>query len=150
MNSKIESSFDIKITILDSYERFFIYIMSDLKNRVGWFNKDGEKFFKMDLSHLKEDEIIKALLHIAVLMEDIKDDTIFLTNVSDSDLNANVVSHMALLSKDMQPLIKRSAIVGITGIQGALFSLYRTLTGSKARLFKDTEEAYNYLFKESN
>jgi hypothetical protein len=68
-----------------------------------------------------------------------------LTNVSNSHFDARVNQALREMTAANKPFVRRSAVVGVSGVQQMMLSGIRILTGRDIRGFDDAEAARDWL-----
>lgn len=115
-----------------------------MKRRVGFL--DSEKIiFQIDFSELKDEKLLEYALFTNVEVKKLTKNTSFFIDVTGTKVTFEVFQYILDASKQIQPLVVKSAVVGIKGFNKFLFRQYCNLTGSGIKSFDKREQAINYL-----
>jgi hypothetical protein len=68
-----------------------------------------------------------------------------LTYVKDSSFNREIVAQLKELAAGNTPYVKAGAVVGLSGIQRAIYVAVTQLTGRRLPTFHDLDQAKDYL-----
>lgn len=113
---------------------------------VMWKKYNGVKYLHVDFSGLDDYGIIKVTKSLDQVMLNEPDHSIrIITLVKGLNVGFNTHTHIRQLSKNVQPKILKSAIIGVSSIIMPFFSVYKQFTETKAELFKTEEEGLHYI-----
>ena len=115
-----------------------------------WKHYDNVEYIEIDFSGLTTDDEIIGYVYEAVEMGMQK---------PDKSIRAFVYAHrmktspkamrtIKMLGKQVQPKMKKSVIVGSSGILSLLMKIYISYTKSKIKYFTDKEAAMKYLIND--
>lgn len=113
--------------------------------RVGEKNFNGIQIYCIDFSYLRDDELLEVVQHTCLEIQKIKSKTLFFIDVSETKLNMKSFNYVISVAKDMMSCVDKSAVIGVNGVVGHFFHLYKAFTGSSMRSFSTKEEAEAYL-----
>ncbi len=121
-----------------------------LQEDTGWFFIQNKEFLKIDYTNVKDDELaVKIAQYAFSISSGRPDKSIRLLNiVNGSKMTPSGMREIVKIGKKVQPKIKRSAIVGSSGLLSVLLKLYVYHTGSKMLFFTDEKLALKYVLSE--
>ena len=94
---------------------------------------------------MEGETLMNHVLYCVIETEKVHEKGLFLVDLTDAELNLEHIKYLAEVSKIIQPFVQKSAILGIKNYIVTLFKIYIKLTGSKAKIFNEKEEAQGYL-----
>lgn len=115
-----------------------------LERRVGYLRQE-KSIFKIDFSNLRDEKLIEHAIYTNVAVKKIQNDISFFIDLSNAKITFEAFQYILDASKQVQPYIQKSAVVGIRGFTNFLFKRYCSITGSKIKSFSETQEAMSYL-----
>ena len=119
--------------------------------RSEWIEYNGKKIFYQDFSQLfytsaavkaelaEVQEIVKAQPQNSVLV---------LTDMRDTNVDAELLPAMNAASAATKAYVKKTAVLGVTGIKQKLADLLTMITGQPLKYFDDIESAKRWLTQE--
>jgi hypothetical protein len=115
-----------------------------------WKHHLNTEYIRFDFSTLYSDELIVRLAAEALEMILKRPDKSVraLINTKGSKTSPKAMRSITELGKKVQPKIKKSAIVGSTGLLSVLLKIYTTYTGSKIKFFTDEKLAIEYIIQD--
>lgn len=115
-----------------------------------WKHHMNVEYIEIDFSGLRsDDEVIKCVADAVELGLQRPDKSIrALVNTKGSKTSPLAMRTIKKLGKEVQPKLKKSALVGSVGIVSLLMKIYISYTGSKIKFFTDREAAIKYLIND--
>ena len=116
-----------------------------------WYQ--GKQILYVDFSNLnkpsEKDMGIQYVLQAkSVIAQQTANSLLMLTNVKNSSFDTEVATVMKEYAAHNRKYVKRSAIIGIKGLQIPLFNALNKLAGRNMRSFRDEQEAKDWLIKD--
>ena len=114
---------------------------------ISWIEYKGKKILYEDYSNLKGDKMLDVLFESEEEFKKLTSPTLVLMNYTNCKTNKKYMDELKRLGKKYDSLFKKSANVGIVGIQKILSKGYLRFTGQAYKIgyFDTIEEAKNYL-----
>ncbi|NIJ43958.1 hypothetical protein FHR24_000397 [Wenyingzhuangia heitensis] len=121
--------------------------MIDYKDYSYWAVYNNVKYLLIDFRNVTDDDLGIRILNNAYDKCSTSPDksVIILGLVKGARLTPSALRKLIKTGVDVQPKIKKSAVVGAVGIIPLLFRVYISYTGSKVKFFTSEEAALNYL-----
>jgi len=119
--------------------------------RSQWIEHNGEKIFYQDFSKLfYNSAAIKAELEEVqkVVIAEPANSVLVLTDMRDTNIGSDVLPEMNAASNATKNYVRKTAVLGITGMKRKLADLLIALTGQPLKYFDDIESAKNWLVEE--
>jgi hypothetical protein len=114
-----------------------------------WLNYKGKKILINDYSGLTTSEIIFLVMENKRRYDaENRSDILLLVDVTESPFDQTVVSSMHDIAKAIKPRIKKSAVIGVTGLKGVVLKAVNRASTLGIEPFKTREEALEWLVKE--
>ena len=115
-----------------------------------WKHHMNVEYIEIDFTGLYEDEDIIQCVADAVEMGLQREDKSIraLVYLKNSTTSPNAIRSIKKLGKQVQPKLKKSALVGSVGIMSLLMKIYVGYTGSKIKFFTDKHAAIKYLIND--
>ena len=120
--------------------------MNDIiEERIKWINYKGKEILLDDYTNLQGDyvEIIEALTNH--LINSGKKEILLLIDLNNSYTNKAVVNAFTEAGKRVRPVVKRTAVLGITGVKKVLLNVVNKLSSIDANPFSTEEDAKDWL-----
>ena len=120
--------------------------MNDIiEERIKWINYKGKEILLDDYTNLQGDyvEIIEALTNH--LINSGKKEILLLIDLNNSYTNKAVVNAFTEAGKRVRPVVKRTAVLGITGVKKVLLNVVNKLSSIDANPFSTEEDAKEWL-----
>ena len=116
-----------------------------IEKRVKWINYKGKEILLDDYTNLQGDyvEIIEALTNH--LINSGKKEILLLIDLNNSYTNKAVVNAFTEAGKRVRPVVKRTAVLGITGVKKVLLNVVNKLSSIDANPFSTEEDAKDWL-----
>ncbi len=113
---------------------------------VTWKEHKGQKILYVDYQGLSEDEGIKTLESQAALMKTLAEKVLVLANYEDTSATAKFMERLKTLGREtIEPMTKKGALIGITGVKKILLNTYNLFTGGNLKAFQNEADALDYL-----
>ena len=120
--------------------------MNDIiEERIKWINYKGKEILLDDYTNLQGDyvEIIEALTNH--LINSGKKEILLLIDLNNSYTNKAVVNAFTEAGKRVRPVVKRTAVLGITGVKKVLLNVVNKLSSIDANPFSTEDAAKDWL-----
>ena len=119
--------------------------------RSQWIEHKGEKIFYQDFSKLFYNAAaVKAELEEVqkIVLAEPANSVLVLTDMRDTNIGSDVLPSMNAASNATKGHVRKTAVLGITGMKRKLADLLTALTGQPLQYFDDVESAKNWLVEE--
>ena len=116
--------------------------------RSTWIEHKGKKIFYQDFSkHFYNSAAVRAELEEVqkVVTSQPKDSVLVLSDFRDTSVGSDLLSSMNAASAATKSYVRRTAVLGVTGMKRKLADLLTALTGQPLKYFDDIESAKNWL-----
>ena len=116
-----------------------------------WIEYKGKKIFYQDFSNnfFNEKATIDELNEVqAVILGEAEKSALVLTNFSNTEISSTVIPLLNEASKKTQSHIRKTAVIGVSGIKRTLGDLLSRITGQPLMYFSNETEAKEWLTKE--
>ena len=120
--------------------------MNDIvEKRAKWIDYNGKEILLNDYTNLQGDyvEIIETLTNY--IMKSGKQEILLLIDLNDSYVNKAVVNGFTEAGKRVRPVVKRTAVLGITGVKKVLLNVVNKLSSIDANPFSTEDGAKEWL-----
>lgn len=119
--------------------------------RSQWIEYNGKKIFYQDFSKLFfNTTAVKAELEEVqkVVKAEPKDSVLILTDMRDTNVGSDLLPAMNAASAATKDYVRKTAVLGVTGVKRKLADLLTALTGQPLKYFDDMESAKKWLIEE--
>ena len=117
-----------------------------IQKRVKWIEYKGKEILHDDYTNLQGEELVHTIEILTNhLMESGKKEILLLIDLNDSYTNKEVVNAFTEAGKRVRPIVKRTAVLGITGVKKVLLNVVNKLSSIDANPFSTEEEAKEWL-----
>lgn len=119
--------------------------------RSKWIEHKGEKIFYQDFSELfyNYDAVKEELLEVQkTVVDQPKGSLLVLSNFTDTTIAGDLMSALNESSALTKDHVKKTAVLGVTGIKRRLADMLTKLTGQQLKYFDDEFAAKEWLVKE--
>ena len=119
--------------------------------RSTWIEHKGKKIFYQDFSkHFYNSAAVRAELDEVqkVVVSQPKDSVLVLSDFRDTSVGSDLLSSMNAASAATKSYVRRTAVLGVTGMKRKLADLLTALTGQPLKYFDDIESAKDWLAEE--
>jgi hypothetical protein len=119
--------------------------------RSTWIEHKGRKIFYQDFSRqFYNSAAVKAELDEVqkVVTEQPRDSVLVLSDFRDTSVGSDLLSSMNTASNATKNYVRKTAVLGVTGMKRKLADLLTALTGQPLKYFDDLEEAKNWLVQD--
>ena len=121
---------------------------AEAKRRMIWTTHQGKEILIDNYSNLYPEQFAPLINHITNLtFESGKKDILLIVDVSNSYANKEAVSAFNESGKKSKALLRKTAVVGITGVKKILLNVVNTFTGLGVKPVSSIEEAKKWLVK---
>lgn len=127
-------------------EEFDAELLALAKTRMNWIDYKGKEILYDDYSGLTGEEmanLIPVITHLT--FESGKKDILLIVDVTNAYANKAAVNQFGESGNISKHLLKRTAVLGITGVKKILLSVVNKVTSLDAKPFSSAEEAKEYL-----
>ncbi len=113
---------------------------------VKWIDYKGKKILVGNLENIGPKEWHEANRQYEEIMKEQKENSILaLVKTENSRFDAETISGLKERSKKDAPYIKKTAVMGISGLKKVMFSAVMQYSGRNAKLFENEQEAMDWL-----
>jgi hypothetical protein len=119
--------------------------------RSTWIEHKGKKIFYQDFSrHFYNSAAVRAELEEVqkVVTSQPRDSVLVLSDFRDTSVGSDLLSSMNAASAATKSYVRRTAVLGVTGMKRKLADLLTALTGQPLKYFDDIELAKDWLAHE--
>ena len=117
-----------------------------IKKRFKWIEYEGVKILLNDYTNLTGENFIETL---EILTEHFltqqKKEILLLLDVRNSYSNKEIIEALNIASKRIKPLVKKSAVLGVTGVKKILLTVVNKVSDLGAKPFNTEDEAKEWL-----
>jgi hypothetical protein len=125
--------------------------MKEVNMKSKWMEHNGKKIFYQDFSNnFFNDQPVKQELEEvqAIVLSQPENSILVLSNFTNTEITTNLMSTLNDSSKLTKPHVKKTAVLGVTGIKRTLGDLLSKITGQSLMYFTTETEAMEWLVKE--
>ena len=116
------------------------------KERMKWLTYKGHEILLDDYSNLKPDVFLPLINVVTDLtFKSGKENILLIVDVSNSYANKEIIAEFNVSGKRSKSLLKKTAVLGITGVKKILLNVVNRFTGLDAKAFSSLEEAQDWL-----
>ncbi len=119
--------------------------------RSQWIEYHSKKIFYQDFSKLFfNSSAVKAELEEVqkVVKAEPKNSVLVLTDMRDTNVGSDLLPAMNAASAATKDYVRKTAVLGVTGVKRKLADLLTALTGQPLKYFDDMESAKKWLIEE--
>lgn len=119
--------------------------------RSTWIEHNGKKIFYQDFSkHFYNSTAVKAELEEVqkVVTSQPKNSVLVLSDFRDTTVGSDLLASMNAASAATKVYVRKTAVLGVTGMKRKLADMLTALTGQPLRYFDDIEAAKNWLVQD--
>jgi hypothetical protein len=116
-----------------------------------WVEYNGKQIFFQDYSNFffNEQAVKKELTEAQdLVMKEPANSLLVLTNMSNTEVTLNLMPIFNEASKVTRPYIRKTAVLGVSGVKRTLGDLLSKITGQQLMYFNNEVEAKAWLTKE--
>lgn len=113
-----------------------------------WIEHKGKKIFYQDFSNhfFNEKAIINELNEVQeVILSQPENSALVLSNFSNTEITSAVMPLLNEASKKTKAHVRKTAVIGVSGIKRTLGDLLSRITGQALMYFNDENEAKDWL-----
>ena len=118
--------------------------------RSRWIEYNGKKIMYQDFSNLffNEEAVKKELAEVqAIVLSEPEDSVLVITNMSNTEVTVNLMPILNESSRITKSHVKKTAVLGVTGVKRTLGDLLSRITGQPLMYFNTEIEAKEWLTK---
>lgn len=119
--------------------------------RSQWIDYKGKKIFYQDFSkHFFNSSAVKAELDEVqkIVKAQPKNSVLVLTDMRDTNVGSDLLPAMNAASAATKDYVRKTAVLGVTGVKRKLADLLTALTGQPLKYFDDMETAKDWLVED--
>jgi hypothetical protein len=119
--------------------------------RSKWIEHNGKKIFYQDFSNLffNEQAVIEELNAVQeTVMSQPENSVLVLSNFSNTEVTMNLMPILNESSSKTKVYVRKTAVLGVTGVKRTLGDLLSRITGQPLMYFNTEHEAKDWLAKE--
>lgn len=116
--------------------------------KIEWITYKGFQILYSDYSGLSESEMISQMQEETRIILENKGCILYLANFTNTFISSDFTQAISADGKKTRRYIKKSAVVGITGIRSILLNAFIRISGIKAKAIDDLDKAKEYLVKD--
>ena len=119
--------------------------------RSNWIEHQGKKIFYQDFSrNFYNSAAVKAELEEVqkIVMAQPLDSVLVLSDFRDTNVGSDLISSMNNASAATKAYVRKTAVLGVTGVKRKLADLLTALTGQRLKYFDDIESAKDWLVED--
>jgi hypothetical protein len=119
------------------------------KERWYWLNHKGKQILVNDYSGMNTSDLTFLIMENKRRYgKEIKSSILLLVDVTGSPFDSAVISAMQDIAKDIKPKIKKSAVIGVTGLKAVVLKTINRFSSLGIVPFNTQEEALESLIKD--
>ena len=119
--------------------------------RSKWIEYKGKKIFYQDFSkHFYNSAAVKSELTEVqkVVIDEPQNSVLVLSDLRDTNVDSDLLPAMNAASTATKNHVRKTAVLGVTGMKRKLADLLTAITGQPLKYFDDIEEAKSWLVEE--
>lgn len=116
-----------------------------------WVEQNGRQIFYQDFSNFffNEKAVIDELREVQnIVLGQPKESVLVLSNFSNTEITANLMPILNESSSKTKAHVRKTAVLGITGVKRTLGDLLSRITGQQLMYFNTEAEAKEWLLKD--
>lgn len=116
-------------------------------NRVEWINRNGKDILVVDYSELKGKELLDVFNEGKVCMIEKGSDVLAIAIFTGAKIGGDYLSEAKKEGVKLDKMMKRTAIIGMSGLHKIFFNSLMRLTGQgyKTKLFDSIDQSLDWL-----
>ncbi|MFX0029160.1 MAG: hypothetical protein ACFE8B_08120 [Candidatus Hermodarchaeota archaeon] len=121
---------------------------AEARARMKWINYKGHEILLDDYTNIMPEQfapLIKRILNLTIHSG--KKDILLIVDVTGAFANKEAVNAFSEAGKKSKSLIKKTAVVGITGVKKIFLNIVNKFTGLNAKPIPSIEDAKEWLIK---
>jgi len=117
-----------------------------IQKRFKWVEYKGAEILLNDYSNLTGENFIETLQVLTEhFLKQEKKDILLLLDVRNSYSNKEIIEALNKASKRIKPFVKKSAVIGVTGVKKILLNVINKVSSLGANPFSSEEDAKEWL-----
>jgi len=117
-----------------------------IEKRFKWVEYKGAEILLNDYSNLTGENFIETLQVLTEhFLKQEKKDILLLLDVRNSYSNKEIIEALNKASKRIKPFVKKSAVIGVTGVKKILLNVINKVSSLGANPFSSEEDAKEWL-----
>jgi hypothetical protein len=119
--------------------------------RSKWIEHKGQRIFYQDFSGLffNSEAVKEELLAVqTVVIKEPKNSVLVVSNFTDTTIGTDLMPLLNAASKMTKDHVRKTAVLGVTGVKRTLGDLLSRLTGQPLMYFSTLEEAIDWLVRD--
>lgn len=117
-----------------------------MQPNIKWITHNGKEILYNNRQGYNEDEIIESVMAARdIIMNSGKKDILYLVNSTDNYIVKKVKDTIKQVGKELDPYIKKTAVIGLTVPQQLLINLFNSITSLNIKVFSSLHEAKEWL-----
>lgn len=116
-----------------------------------WIEYNGKKIFYQDFSNLfyNEQAVMEELKEVqAIVLSQPENSTLVMSNFTNTEITMNLMPVLNESSSATKSHVRKTAVLGVSGIKRALGDLLSRITGQPLMYFDDELKAKEWLTRE--
>ena len=119
-----------------------------MAGKIQWISYQGNEILLNDRSNLRDQDIIENSDEaVRTVLESGKKEILYLVNNSNTIMVPHVKDHIKKGAKEINPYIKKLAVLGTNNAQKIMLNVLSKLTGMNIHVFDDEVSAKEWLIK---
>ena len=113
-----------------------------------WIQYNGKQIFYQDFSNnfFNENAVVEELNEVqAIVLNQPRNSTLVLSNFSNTEITKSLMPLLNTASNSTKEHVRRTAVLGVSGIKRALGDLLSRITGQELMYFENETEAKDWL-----
>ena len=121
-----------------------------MMREINFIEYNGQKILFVDFSNFENTDQFLKQMHkvdekIHELIKTNQKDILLFTDINNSQINNAVLSKLKEVGKLGKPILKKSALIGITGAKKTLLNIINMITKMPNKAFDTKNEAFDWL-----
>ena len=117
-----------------------------IEKRFKWIEYKGVEILLNDYSNLTGENFIETLNILTEhFLEQKKENILLLLDIRNSYSNKEIIEALNKASKRIKPFVKKSAVIGVTGVKKILLNVINKVSSLGANPFSTEEDAKEWL-----
>lgn len=110
---------------------------------------NGKQIYKLDCSTCQPEDYMPIIEECArTVQSQPKKSVLTMTIAGGGRFDKETISQLMVLTRDNEPYVRKSAVVGVSGLQKVVLQTVAAFSKREFKLFDDQEQAKDYLVSE--